>query len=117
MKLATILKIIAAIALTVAVMPGIVPRGDYHATGTVTDANGDPVAGAEVTLLDDSYSVLAATTTDANGNFEFLNISMSGSGLVKAFVTYVHEGQNYSTRLENVQWTDASQGIVSLPLD
>ena len=110
MKLATILKITAMIALTLAVMPAMSLAETITVTGTVTDANGDPVAGAKVTLMDDSFNTLAATTTDANGNFQFLNASMYGSGLVKALVTYVHDGHNYSTRLENVNWTRCVPG-------
>lgn len=117
MKLATILKMTVIIALMLAVMPAISLAENITATGTVTDANGDPVSGAKVSLIDDSYNIIAAAVTDANGNFQFLNGPMQGSGLVKALVTYVHEGRNYSTRPENVNWIDASQGIVSLPLN
>ncbi|MBI0581488.1 MAG: carboxypeptidase regulatory-like domain-containing protein [Methanomassiliicoccales archaeon] len=39
-------------------------------TGIVRDGNGDPVAGATVTL-----SSGASTTTDDNGRFEFINVS------------------------------------------
>lgn len=117
MKLATIMKITAAIALTLAVLPALSLADSITATGTVTDVNGHPVAGADVTLLDDSYRALGATKTDANGNFQLVNASTFGSSLIKAFVTYVHDGQNYSTRLENVLWIDVSSGLVSIPLN
>jgi hypothetical protein len=116
MKLATILKIIATIALTLAVLPALSLASPITVTGTVTDANGEPVQGANVTLLDDSFNTLGVTTTDTNGNFKFLNEETSGSSLVKPSVTYVRDGHNYSTRLENIQWYDASQGLLKLPV-
>lgn len=117
MKLATIIGISATIVLAFAILPAVSLAATFSATGTVTDVNGDPVSGAKVSLIDDSYNILAATMTDANGNFQFANGTIDGSSLVKAHVTFVHNGRNYSTRLENVNWIDVSQGTVSIPVN
>lgn len=122
MKLATILKISAAMALTLAVLPALSVASVITVTGTVTDANGEPIPGANVTLIDDtlhgdSFNILGVTTTDLNGNFKFINLQTSGSNLVKPLVSYVHNGHNYSTQLNNIQWYDVSQGLLKLPVN
>ena len=71
------------------------------------------MAGANVSLIDDNFRAIAATTTDAQGNFHFLNVDLAGSSYVKAQVNYVHAGQAYNTSLENVRWSDASTGLVN----
>ena len=55
MKLTTIIKIIAMIALALTVLPALSFATNVTVTGTVTDVNGDPVSGADVTLVDDSF--------------------------------------------------------------
>ena len=45
--------------------------------GTVTDRQGNPVAGANVTLIDDNFRALATTTTDAQGDFRFIRRELS----------------------------------------
>ncbi|MGA9140514.1 MAG: carboxypeptidase regulatory-like domain-containing protein [Methanocella sp.] len=117
MKLTTIIKIIAMIALALTVLPALSFATNVTVTGTVTDVNGDPVSGADVTLVDDSLDTLGVVRTDANGNFGFYNVSMNGSTIVKALVTYVHNGQSFSTRSENVIWIDVSQGLVTIPVN
>ncbi|MDR1710468.1 MAG: carboxypeptidase regulatory-like domain-containing protein, partial [Propionibacteriaceae bacterium] len=44
--------------------------GDEVITGTVTDENGDPVSGAEVTITDEDDNVLCTATTAADGSYE-----------------------------------------------
>jgi hypothetical protein len=117
MKLATIFKITAAIALTLAVLPALSLAETIIVMGTVTDVNGDPVSGANVTLIDDSFKTLGVVKTDTNGNFRFYNVSTYGSSIVKALVTYVHDGQNFSTKPENARWVDVSQGLVNFPAE
>ena len=74
---------------------------------------GNPLTGASVALIDNNLRTLGTTTTDANGNFSIVVADSSGSGTVKAKVSYVHDGQMYNTSLENVRWYDASSGLLN----
>jgi hypothetical protein len=100
--------------VTLAPSPTPVPAGNkFIARGTVTDLQGNPVAGASVRLIDDSFRTLGTATTDANGNFRLVDLDAGSSGLVKAEVSYVRAGQTYKTSQENVRWMDASSGAVN----
>jgi hypothetical protein len=94
----------------------IPPVDKFTALGTVTDQQGNPVEGASVTLIDDSFRTLGTTTTDANGNFRFIDTNTMGSEIVKVKVSYVHEGQTYNTSLENLRWNDVSSGLINFNL-
>jgi hypothetical protein len=57
---------------TVATLPlRILVAGDYHVTGTVRDASGNPIGGASVATTGTPFS---QTTTDANGIYNLSNI-------------------------------------------
>ncbi|MEO6760056.1 MAG: carboxypeptidase-like regulatory domain-containing protein, partial [Saprospiraceae bacterium] len=43
-------------------------------TGTVTDANGSPIAGTRVTLYNSDTSFFRETRTDASGQYLFENL-------------------------------------------
>jgi hypothetical protein len=86
------------------------------AMGIVTDERGRPVPDANVTLIDDTmardhFRELGSTTSDANGNFKFMNVELAGSSTLKVKVSYTYNGTTYTNRLENMQWYDASQGL------
>ena len=53
----------------------------FSAMGQVTDRYGNGVAGATVTMVDNNYKQVAKTKTDANGNFEFVSVSVETSNL------------------------------------
>jgi len=84
--------------------------GNGQLNGTVTDASGASVAGASVTLIDESGKTVAQTSTDGNGRYEFnslaagnytLNFAESGfrSYRVNNFSVGVGENQ-FDARLE-----------------
>ncbi len=54
-------------------------------SGKITDAGGEPLAGAQVTLLTDSNRLLKTEITDTGGVFSFLNLSTSSYLLKAAF--------------------------------
>jgi len=58
--------------------------GDYAISGRVIDSSGNGIAGVTITL---SGSRSDSTTTDANGNFLFLNTTPGGNFTVTPFKT------------------------------
>ncbi len=52
------------------------PQQNFSFSGTVTDDNGDPIAGAAISL---TGSQSAATVTDSQGSFRFSGLPTSGS--------------------------------------
>ena len=50
-------------------------RGNGRLSGTVTDPSGAIVSGASVRLLDENTGVIAATTTESNGQYSFSGVS------------------------------------------
>ena len=62
------LRLIVAMAIAlVLVLPATALAAAYDVSGTVTDAGGAPVAGAEVTILVQGTDQILSTTTDAGG--------------------------------------------------
>jgi hypothetical protein len=53
-------------------------EGAGRLTGTVTDASGAVIAGAQVNLRDKNNAIVAQTTSDSSGNYEFSGLH-SGS--------------------------------------
>jgi hypothetical protein len=83
------------------------PGGYGTLTGQVTDSQGNPVAGAQVSTI----PVSSTTTTDANGNYTLTNVGVGSYGVVVASAngynaTYVNATvtQN-NTTVANEQFT------------
>lgn len=85
----------------------------FTVTGQVTDANGKPVPGAEVHLYDGIYKEVGVTTSDANGNFGFVNASAAAPGC-KVQVFYRTGGKVFQTTLQNVLWYPTDIGTVKI---
>ena len=64
-------------------------------------------------LIDDNFRTLGTATSDAKGNFHFIDVGMNGTVYVKVKISYVHEGKTYNTTLENVRWNDVSSGYLN----
>ncbi len=47
----------------------------FTVSGKVVDRYGDPVEGANVTLIDTHFKVIKALRTDASGNYDFVNVA------------------------------------------
>ena len=75
------MRLVAHLAL---LLSSCVPAGlsgfEVMVDGSVTDADGAPLAAAEVTLLGDTGEVLGTTTTDAAGSWSFPLYSDSDRG-------------------------------------
>jgi hypothetical protein len=80
----------------------------FSARGQVTDANGNPVPGADVTMVNMAYTTVASTKTDENGNFAFDNVYKEGN-VVKVLVSYTDDnGVTYSMPPEFGLWFSAN---------
>jgi hypothetical protein len=80
----------------------------FSARGQVTDANGNPVPGADVTMVNMAYTTVASTKTDTNGNFAFDNVVKQGN-VVKVLVSYTDDnGMTYSMPPEFGLWFSAN---------
>lgn len=80
----------------------------FSARGQVTDANGNPVPGADVTMVNMAYNAIASTKTDVNGNFAFDNV-YKGGNVVKVVVSYTDKnGTMYSVPPEFGMWFSAN---------
>ncbi|HEY3421763.1 MAG TPA: carboxypeptidase-like regulatory domain-containing protein [Methanocellaceae archaeon] len=85
----------------------------FTAMGTVTDAVGNPVPNATVTMVDNNYKLVALTHTDPNGNFEFVNVE-PGTATCKVLTTYTDSnGKVYMVPGEYSQWF-AVEGVVMI---
>ncbi|RPJ50769.1 MAG: carboxypeptidase regulatory-like domain-containing protein, partial [Methanobacteriota archaeon] len=120
-KLLTLLFIISFIILPFCYAPQAIAATPLTVTGMVIDRHGNPIAGATVQLINDqffgaSYQSLGTTTTDSNGNFQFINVP-SSSTLVKVIMTVTENGKTYTNKnqLNDYSWVDASQTIVKMP--
>ena len=72
--------------------------------GRVTDENGDPLPGTAVYVKNDKGGTAAATTTDANGNYDFICP-------INSVINFQFLGYNE----EAVQW-DGAQTILNMSL-
>lgn len=80
----------------------------FSARGQVTDANGNPVPGADVTMVNMAHKAVASTKTDLNGNFAFDNV-YKGGNVVKVVVSYTDKnGTMYSIPPEFGMWFPAN---------
>src|SRR5438445_3737425 len=75
--------------------------------GTVRDASGAVVPKASVTLLNPDTGILARTSTDENGNYDFFNVkvgrytvSVEASGFQKVSATDVAVAVNARQRVD-----------------
>lgn len=79
MRLTKTLLFLMSCALLLALSsPAIAIKGEYFTlSGTVTDANWNPIPNATVTLYDNNFVTIATNTTDSNGNFTFSDQNVS----------------------------------------
>ena len=117
MKMNILVGAAALFAIVLMTVPAIATTGTVTATGCVTDERSNPVQGATVTLIDDNFRELGTTTSDASGNFKFQDAGLASSPDVKVKISYSHNGTIYNSSLSDMQWYDASTGLVSFSLN
>ena len=113
MKTYILVGAVALFAIALAVMPAAAAVDKVIAIGTVIDERGQPVPGANVTLIDANYLEIGTTTTDAIGNFKFVNVELAGSPYLKVKLSYDHNGKTYNNSLSDMKWYDGSSGILT----
>jgi hypothetical protein len=83
----------------------------FNTYGQVTDANGNQLPGATATMVNFAYKTVASTTTDANGNFAFKNVS-TDNRLVKVIISYTDKnGNTYRIPPEFSMWFMANGNV------
>jgi len=97
----TLLTALAGIALIFAALPAHAVDGDYFSiSGTVTDANWNPIPGALVILYDNDFNQVTTQDTTSNGYFAFEGVSVK-TNLCNLRISYkdaegtVHELPGY----------------------
>jgi hypothetical protein len=84
----------------------------FTAMGTVTDANGNPLQNATVTMVDNNYKQVAQTKSDAAGNFEFVSVD-PGTATCKVLTSYTDSnGTTYSVPPEYSDWFVADGSVL-----
>lgn len=114
MEIRILISYILVVTLAVAFFasPSLAAGNPFTALGQVTDASGNPVPGAEVTLIDGSYKVVNVTKTNADGNFGFTNVVAKDPSGCKVTVNFTTEGKMYNTSYGDMPWYSIDSGIV-----
>ena len=82
--------------------------------GTVTDADGNPVEGAQVTLFDANRAEVTTVDTDAGGHFAFIGARVdTGDCTVRVFYNDLH--RTYNNAAYFTEWYPAT-GDRSIPV-
>jgi hypothetical protein len=91
-----------------------VQSAPFSISGQVIDASGNPVPGANVTLMDNYNNVLREETTGQNGTYNFLNV-VSDSNMVAVTVDFTKDGVAYTNpAFYIIHWYPA-MGIQTIP--
>jgi hypothetical protein len=103
--------ILCIVALTFVFSAGA-EASTFTAMGTVTDANGNPVPNATVTMVDNNNKQVALTQTDPDGIFDFTGIDV-GAATFKVLVNYVDiSGKTYTVPHEYSLWHPAVGEVI-----
>jgi hypothetical protein len=107
--------LITIILLSITAVAGVHAQGSpFSVSGEVTDRYGNPVAGAQVTLIDSNYNVLGVKTTGTDGSYDFLNV-VADTGTCKVQVQYTDSaGKVHTTPSYYINWVN-TEGIQNIP--
>lgn len=106
------LLLLSLVVLIASAAPAIASTCTVH--GIVTDADGQPVQGADVTLFNGDRTEITSVKTGAAGNFVFPNVDV-GTNLctVRVFYNDLHKTYNNAAYFD--VWYQAS-GDISVPI-
>ena len=93
--------------------PAFATGSPFSVSGQVLDRYGDPVQGAHVTLIDNSFKVIGEKLTNDAGVYDFLNV-VSDSGTVTLRVNFTKDGISYTVPAYYTRWYPAN-GIQLIP--
>ena len=107
--------LIAIILLSMTAVVGANAQGSpFSISGMVVDRYGNPLAGAQVTLIDFNYQVLGTKTTGPDGTFDFLNV-VADTGTCTVQVQYTDsQGTVHKTPSYYIRWYN-TVGIQTIP--
>jgi hypothetical protein len=78
----------------------------FSLSGQVLDRYGAPLQGANVTLIDNSFKVIAARQTNENGIYDFVNV-LSDTDTVSVRVNLTRDGKTYEIPSYYTRWYPA----------
>src|SRR5271157_348867 len=94
MRIMDVMAISIGIVLLMA-LPVLADGNPYSVSGIVTDVHGNPVNGANVTLIDWDEKTLASTQTNVTGNYEFNDLLADNTESVSVRVSYNDGNKTY----------------------
>jgi protocatechuate 3,4-dioxygenase beta subunit len=96
---------LAAVLLSFA--PAAVASGSpFSVSGQVVDRYGNPVQGANVTLLDFNHNIIGIVHTNGNGNYDFINV-LADTDTVTVRVNLTKNGKAYEIPSYYTRWYPA----------
>jgi hypothetical protein len=98
--------LISFILLSLTAVTGASAAGGttFSISGKVTDRIGNPIPGADVTLIDWNYKVLRTMKTDDNGNFDFINV-VADTDTCTVRISYTDsDGTKYEPPSYYIKW-------------
>lgn len=86
----------------------------YSVSGTVIDRYGNPIPGADVTLVDYTGNTIKSMKTDSNGNFVFVNV-VAETNTSRVQVSYTDsDGTTYTMPSYYCHWYP-TKGMIMIP--
>ena len=98
--------------LIVFIVPAFAAGQTFSVSGQVIDATGSPVAGANVTLIDNNFNVISLKTTNTEGRYDFINVN-SSTDTVTVRVSLEKNGKTYRVPSYYTRWYPA-QGVYTI---
>jgi protocatechuate 3,4-dioxygenase beta subunit len=86
--------------------PALASGSPFSVSGQVIDRYGDPVQGANVTLLDFKYNIIGIRQTGENGNYDFVNV-LADTDTVTVRVNLTKDGKTYEIPSYYIKWYPA----------
>jgi hypothetical protein len=83
--------------------PAFASGSPFSISGQVLDRYGNPVQGANVTLIDPNYKIIGITHTSENGNYDFVNV-ISDADTVTVRVNVTKDGKTYDIPSYYKRW-------------
>ncbi|HTX44277.1 MAG TPA: carboxypeptidase-like regulatory domain-containing protein, partial [Methanocella sp.] len=83
--------------------PALASGSPFSLSGQVIDRYGNPVQGANVTLLDFNYKIIKVVQTNDNGNYDFINVE-AAADTVTVRVNLTKDGKAYDIPSYYTKW-------------
>jgi|GEM_PF-4045199 len=115
MKKVINLLLIAIILLSITAVTGAQASGTpFSVSGQVVDRFGNPLEGAQVTLVDSNYNIINVKMTNDNGDYDFNNV-VADTDTCRVRVSYTDpQGNKYDMPDYYVLWVN-TKGLQFIP--